>query len=305
MTTETTENVPVGDAKYEFPLANIVLREKNVRSNLPDISDLVASIKSEGIIEPLVGVLLSDGKLELVAGYRRYHAAQQLKLETVPVRTITGDNARRHRVALIENLQRVDMNPMDRAIGLNEMIANEGIEQREVARKLGVSDGYVSQHLALLKLPKKVQLAVRSGQIELAHARQLSRVKNEEKALEFLALAPNLTSVALSDKIDIYLQKEKEKEAKALEAAKKKEKAERRKKLGVKDDDEDEDEAPKTLADEYAEKKLEPLKKTDMMEALKFYASKFERAEAETKKAEYKGILKGLEIAAGLQEFTP
>ena len=188
MTTENNETIPNQDDSLAFPIEKLTLRDKNVRSSLPDISDLVASIKTEGIIEPLIAVQQGDGTAQLIAGYRRYHAALQLKLTKVPVRMVSADEARRHRIALIENLQRADMNPMDRAVGINQMIAQEGIEQREAARKLGVSDGYISQHLALLRLPKKVQMAVRAGQIELAHARQLGRIKDEEKVMEFLRM---------------------------------------------------------------------------------------------------------------------
>lgn len=314
MTTETTEvpEIPAEPPPVEiedslkFPFAKIVLRDKNVRSTLPEISELVASIKMEGILEPLIGVPLGDGTVQLVAGYRRYYAAQELKLEFVPVRQLPADENRRHRIALIENLQRADMNAIDKAVAISEMIDKEKCEQRWAAKLLGVSEGYISQHLTLLKLPKKIQGEVKSGKLELAHARQLARVKNEEQQLEFLKMAGSLTSAGLSDKIDTYLQKEKEKEEKAALAEKKKLKNATRKKLGIAAaDDDDEDDKEPTMAELYGQKKLEPLKKTEMMDALKHFANKLERAEAETKKAEYKGILKGLEIASGITEFTP
>lgn len=289
----------------DFPMADIVLPEKNVRATLPDVKELAASIKAEGIIEPLVGARLEDGfKVLLIAGHRRYYAAKELKLTSVPMRIVVADEARRHRMAIIENLQRADMNAMDKATSIAEMIEKESLEQKDAAIALGVSEGFISQHLALLRLPKKIQGAVRSGTLDMASARQLGRVKDEEKALEFFALAGSLTSAGLADKIDLYVQKEKEKEAKVAAAAKKKEKAATRKKLGVKEADDDEDDAPKTLAQEYADKKIEPLKKTDMTEALKYYASRYERASSDAKKMEYKFTLKGLEIAAGLSEFT-
>lgn len=317
MTTETPTETPaettpapavvvheIEDA-LKFPFDKIVLRDKNIRSTLPDISELVASIKAEGILEPLIAVPLGDGTAQLVAGYRRYYAAMELKLAFVPVRQLPADENRRHRIALIENLQRSDMNAIDKAVAIAEMIEKEGIEQRHAAKMLGVSDGYISQHLTLLRLPKKIQAEVKSGKLELAHARQLARVKNEEQQLEFLKLAGTLTSAGLGDKVDAYLQKEKEKEDKAAAAEKKKLKAATRKKLGVAAADDDDDDKEPTLAEIYGEKKLEPMKKTEMMDALKHFANKLERAEAETKKAEYKGILKGLEIASGILEFTP
>lgn len=298
----TAEQVPPEEGFHaEFPLNKLVLQEDNVRSVLPDVTELADSIRAEGILEPLIAVPAGDGNAMLVAGFRRYHAAQQVGLTKVPVRLITADANRRRRVALIENLQRVDMNPLDKAIHITAMMENEFVEQKDVAKALGVSDGFVSQHLALLRLPKKIQVAVRNGDIELAHARQLTRVKDEEKALEFLALANTLTSASLSDKIDIYLQKEKERADKLAKNERLKAKASKRGKLGIKDVEED---APPTMAEQYAAKKLEPLKKTDLQEALKFYANKYERSESEGKKAAYKNVLKGLEIAAGLLEFS-
>ena len=312
MTDETTTDTKttaapkhVVEDALKFPLNKIVLPPKNVRSTPLDVSDLVASIKAEGIIEPLIAVLQEDGTALLVAGHRRYAAAMELELTDVPVRMLTADENRRHRIAIVENLQREGMNPLDMAAAIFEMINKEGIEQRVVAAGLGVSEGFVSQHLTLLKLPKKIQAALRSGQIELAHARQLARVKDEEQALGFLKMAPDLTSTGLSGKIDIYLQKEKEKADKAAAAEKSKAKAAQRKKLGVAAVADDDDDEEPSLADTYAAKKLEPLKKADMLAALKFYANKLERAEVDTKKAEYKGILRGLEIATGLYEFTP
>lgn len=284
-----------------FPFDKLVVG-KNVRSTLPSVTDLVASIEREGILEPLLAVMQADGFAKVIAGHRRYHAAKALGMKFLPVRFIEADDDRSRRVALIENLQREDMNPLDKAQAIADMIASETMEQRHAAKALGVSDGFISQHLALLRLPKKAQAALRSGSLELAHARQLGRVKDEDAMMEFLKLAPGLTSAALSDKVDAYLQKEKEKAEKAEKAAKKKTRA--KAKNGAEEDDEEADAEP-TLADLYAAKKLEPLKKTDMTEALKFYANKLERAEADSKKAEYKWILRGLEIASGLFEFTP
>lgn len=196
------------------------------------------------------------------------------------------------------------MNAIDKAVAIAEMIEKEFIEQRQAAKMLGVSDGFISQHLALLRLPKKIQSAVKTGTLELAHARQLVRVKDEEKQAEFMKMAATLTSAGLSDKVDVYVAKEKEKEERAEKAEKAKAKAALRKKTGVAAPEDDEEEV-QSLADVYGEKKLEPLKKTEMMDALKFYANKLERATVDTKKAEYKGILKGLEIASGIVAFTP
>ena len=298
---ERTQQMVEESYDAEFPMAKIVLGE-NVRSVLPNVTDMVTSIKAMGILEPLVGALLEDGKVRLIAGYRRYHAAQELKLATVPMRVMKTDVDFSQVAAMVENIQREGMNPMDIAHNIEKMMATQTMEAHVAARFLGRSEGWVSQHRSLLKLPKKIQAAVRSETIDLTTARQLTRVKDEEKALEFLKLAATLTAAGLADKIDFYLQKEKEKADKAEKAEKAKAKAAKKGKSSKEEPDED---AEPTLAELYGEKKLEPLKKTDMTAALQYYANKYDRAESETKKAEYKWILRGIEIASGLFEFTP
>lgn len=295
-------NVPV----LEFAIANIVLREQNVRSEYTNMDEMGASIRAEGIIQPLTVVPLLDdkgvqtGKGELIAGYRRYFAAKKAGLKTVPVRFVNADEHRRHRLALIENLQRVDMNPMDRALGIQKMMANEDLDQKSVAQSLGVSEGYVSQHLGLLKLPPKVQGAVRNNKLEMTHARALGRLKEEESILGLLKEAQTLTAADLNSKVEFIIAKDKEKAAKAAEKAAAAEKPAKRKPAG----DGDEDVLPpvkKSLAEQYAEAELAPLNKTDLRNELQARAGKLENAKTEASRTEHKFVLKGLEIAAGLK----
>lgn len=294
---------PLNEPVSEFPLANIVLREANVRSEYTGMDELGASIRAEGIIQPLTLVPIYDEnnkrteKGELIAGYRRYYAAKKAGLKTVPVHFVSADEHRRHRLAMIENLQRVDMNPMDRALGIQKMMADEELDQKSVAASLGVSEGYVSQHLGLLKLPAKVQGAVRNNKLEMTHARALGRLKEEETILGMLKEAQTLTAADLNAKVEFVLTKEKEKAAKAAEKAA--EKPSKRKAAG-----DDEDAMPpskKSLAEQYADAELAPLNKTDLRNELQARAGKLENAKTESSRLEHKFVLKGLEIAAGLK----
>ena len=135
--TMTAIRDPSNEPVLEFLITNIVLRAQNVRSEYTDMDALSASIRAEGIIQPLTLVHILDdkkvptGKGELIAGYRRYFAAKKSGLKTVPVRFVNADEHRRHRLAMIENLQRVDMNPMDRAVGIQKMLTDEELDQVE------------------------------------------------------------------------------------------------------------------------------------------------------------------------------
>jgi ParB family chromosome partitioning protein len=296
--------------ELEFPLAGIVLREKNIRAEYTKMAELGASISAEGIIEPLVVERLlnpdktPNGKAELIAGYRRYFAAKKLGLATVPVRFVNADESRKHRLAMIENIQREDMNPMDVAVGIRQMMDNEQLDQKNVAESLGVSEGYVSQHLSLLKLPPKAQSAVKTGKIEMTHARALGRLKNPDAVLGLLKEASTITASELNDKVEFVLQKEREKEEKtaAKPAADRPEPV--KEKPATSSPRQAEAPAPrekKSLAERYAEMELAPLNDKSLREQMMSLAIKLDRAESEAKRTEYKYTLKGLEIAAGVK----
>lgn len=291
-----------------FPMANIVLRERNVRSGeIPNLEELKASVAAEGVIQPVVLEWQHDaegkktGKAELVAGYRRYFASKKLTLKTIPARFVSADESRKHRIAMIENIQREDMNPMDIAVGIQQMQENEGLDQKDVAKSLGVSEGYVSQHLGLLKLPSKAQGAVRSGKLEMTHARALGRLKDEETIISLLKEASSMTATDLNTKVEFLVQKEKEKIAKEKEKEKEKENGKGGRKPSKGGTPEPAPER-KSLAERYAEAELEPLNKTSLREKMVEVATKLDRAESESKRAEYKYTLKGLEIAAGIKD---
>lgn len=296
-------SAPVNEPVAEIPISDIVLREQNVRTDYTDMEAMAASIRAEGIIQSLTVVpLMADGartgKFELIAGYRRYFAAKKAGLRTVPVRVVNADEHRRHRLAMIENLQRVDMNPMDRALGIQKMMVNEELDQKSAAESLGVSEGYVSQHLGLLKLPAKVQGAVRNNKLEMTHARALSRLKDEDAILGMLKEAQTMTAADLNSKVEFALAKQKEKAAKVAE------KADKPTKRKAASDSGSEDALPparKSLAEQYADAVLAPLNKTDLRTELQVRAGKLENAKTEASRTEHKFILKGLEIAAGLK----
>ena len=292
-----TQEVKDQEKAIYFDLASLIPSKANVRgdSELPEMENLMKSIKAEGIIQPITACPAQDetgkaieGKYTFVAGHRRYFAAKMLKLKTVPVRLVSADASRQHRMALIENLQREDMSPIDKALGIKKMIDDEWIDQKDIATALGVSPGFVSQHLALLKLPKQMQAALRSGKLELTQARHLGRIEDEEVMLTLMKDAPNMTNAQLQTKVEAILNK------KERSAAKKSAKGAK----GAKSDGKPE---KLTRAEFYAEIDLAPVKKDDLRELLVEYGGKLDRSDSEEKQHEYRLILKGLTLAAGVK----
>lgn len=142
------------------------------------IKELSASILEHGIIQPLVLRKLDDKRYEIVAGERRWRAARAAGLEKVPsiIRTFTDEE--NMVIAIIENMQREDLNSIEEAEGLRQMIETYGFTQEEVSRSVSKSRPYITNALRLLKLPKSVQTELAEGRISPGHGRALLAAKD-------------------------------------------------------------------------------------------------------------------------------
>lgn len=147
------------------------------------IEELGASIKAHGIIQPLV-VRKRKDIYEIVAGERRWRAARKAGLKEVPciIRSFTDEE--NMLIAIIENMQRENLNPIEEAVGLNEMIKTYGLTQEEVSKSISKSRPYISNSLRLLKLPDEIQKYVANGKISGGHARALININNKKKQTE-------------------------------------------------------------------------------------------------------------------------
>src|SRR5690349_24329344 len=134
------------------------------------LRELADSIKDQGIVQPLI-VRELNGHLELIAGERRWRAAQLLGLAEVPVIIREADDRAVLELALIENLQRENLNPLEEAQGYSELIGTFALRQEDVALKVGKSRAVVANALRLLKLPAEVQTYVRDGRLSVGHAK--------------------------------------------------------------------------------------------------------------------------------------
>src|ERR1700761_6024354 len=144
------------------------------------LQELAASIREKGVLSPILVRPIGPDRYEIVAGERRWRAAQMAKLHDVPVvvRELPDDQALE--IAIIENVQRADLNAMEEAAAYEELIAKFGRTQEGVAREVGKSRSHVANTIRLLKLPDQVQGWVREGKLTAGHARTLLGVADPE-----------------------------------------------------------------------------------------------------------------------------
>jgi len=158
--------------------------------NEDGIRELADSIKKRGIIQPLLVTQLSGGRYELIAGERRLRAARMLGLESVPV--IVRESLNQEEMlalALIENVQREDLNPIEEAMAFQDLVEQHDYSQEDIAKEVGKSRVHVANSLRLLKLPKVVQDDLIAGKYTAGHARAilgLSNIHDQLKLREYI-----------------------------------------------------------------------------------------------------------------------
>jgi ParB family chromosome partitioning protein len=142
-----------------------------------ELDELMESIKHHGIIQPLI-VRPVDGDLELIAGERRWRASKKIGLKTVPIIEREATDREVLEMALIENLQRADLNPMEEAQGYVRLAREFGLKQEEIAKTVGKSRASVANSMRLLDLHKDVQPLVAQGNISVGHAKAILSIKD-------------------------------------------------------------------------------------------------------------------------------
>ena len=144
------------------------------------LNELAQSIKEYGVVQPII-VKKSIKGYELIAGERRTKAAKIAGLNTIPAIIKEFNDQEMMEIALIENIQREDLNPIDEALSISNIIKLRGYTQEEFASKFGKSRSYVTNLLGLLKLPDNVKKMVEKKALSMSHARVLSKIDDEEK----------------------------------------------------------------------------------------------------------------------------
>lgn len=148
------------------------------------LAELAESIRANGIIQPLTVRKGQNGYYQIIAGERRWRAARLAGLQTVPVLVLQADDQKVMELALIENLQREDLNPVEEARGYETLIREYGLTQEEAAQRVGKSRSAVANALRLLSLPEEGQKLLESGELTPGHARAVLSLKSTEKQLQ-------------------------------------------------------------------------------------------------------------------------
>ena len=157
-----------------------------------ELEALAESIRQHGIIQPLTVRETGEGYYQIIAGERRWRAARMAELTEVPAIVIEADNKKAMELALIENLQRQDLNSVEEALGYQSLINEFGLTQEEAAARVGKSRPAVANALRLLSLDEKVLEMLRTGAITAGHAKAILMVKTGKKQLEAAQKIANL-----------------------------------------------------------------------------------------------------------------
>lgn len=185
MGTKTSEG---GKAKvyYECPIEDVIPNPNQPRKLFAkeELAELSASIKEQGIIQPLLVRPIGGGKYELIAGERRYRASKMIGLQKVPVVIKEAGDSNVLELALIENIQRQDLNPVEEALGYKELLSRYQMTQDELAKKVGKDRSSIANSLRLLKLPDKIRDLLINNKISMGHARSLLSIDNKELQLQ-------------------------------------------------------------------------------------------------------------------------
>lgn len=174
-----------GKKYFSCPIEELKPHSQQPRKSFDDkkMAELVASIKEKGVIQPLVIRQLAD-HYQIIAGERRWRAAQKAGLERVPVviQDVTEDWALE--IALIENIQREDLNPLEEATAYRHLMDNFDLSQEEVAKRVGKERSSVANALRLLRLPNKVKDDLLASRLSMGHARALLSLECDEDITE-------------------------------------------------------------------------------------------------------------------------
>ncbi len=161
-------------------------KQPRVRFDAGALEDLANSIAANGVLQPIL-VRPSDGKYEIIAGERRWRAAQKAGLQRVPVLVREVADAQMLELALVENLQREDLNPVEEARAYQVLVEDLSLSQEEVARRVGKERATVANTLRLLHLPQFALNALEAGQITTGHAKAILSLKKREDQEDLLA----------------------------------------------------------------------------------------------------------------------
>lgn len=169
------ELIPIGERILHVPVGDIVPNPFQPRREFhpEELEELIASVKEFGILQPLVVTQKADGRFELIAGERRLRSAREAGLKKVPVIVRAASEQEKLELALIENIQRADLSPIEEAHAYAKLMEEFHLTQEQAAQRVGKSRSVVANTLRLLNLPADMQMALADGRISMSMARVL------------------------------------------------------------------------------------------------------------------------------------
>ena len=199
--------------QMSLPIAKVEPNQNQPRSYFDEeaLFELSESIRQHGMIQPITVRKLPSGYYQIIAGERRWRAARMAGLEEVPVNIIEADDRLAAELALVENLQRSDLNPVEEAMGYRSLIEDHGLTQEEVAQSVGKSRPAVTNAMRLLALPQEVLELLLSGDLTAGHARALLAIEDDVLKVEAarMIVAKGM-SVRQTEALAVSLGKKKE-----------------------------------------------------------------------------------------------
>ncbi|MCM8872794.1 MAG: ParB/RepB/Spo0J family partition protein [Paludibacteraceae bacterium] len=181
-----------------LPISSIEPNPDQPRTNFDEeaLDDLAESIKQLGVIQPITVRKISDDKYQIISGERRFRAAQKAGLSKIPSYIKTAEDETVMQMALVENVQREDLNAIEIALSYKALTETQNLTQEKISSLVGKKRATVSNYLRLLKLPAEIQLGISKKQIDMAHARALLSLDDPQKQLEIYekAIKNNLSS---------------------------------------------------------------------------------------------------------------
>jgi ParB family chromosome partitioning protein len=191
------ENKVVG-AVANIDIASIEVNPFQPRTHFDEqaLNELSGSIKEHGVIQPITVRKLGYDKYQLISGERRFRASQLAGLKSIPAYIRIANDQTMLEMALVENIQREDLNAIEVAISYKRLLEECSLTQEQLSQKVSKQRSTISNYLRLLKLPVEIQLAIRNGDISMGHARALVNVDDPEKQLDiYLQIITNNLSV--------------------------------------------------------------------------------------------------------------
>ena len=173
-----------------LPLAQIRPNKDQPRKDFDEerLEELAESIRTLGLVQPITVEPLGDGTYQIIAGERRWRAAQRAGLQEIPVYIRTTNASERRELTLIENIQRQDLNAIEVALAYQEILESQELTQEELARRIGKKRSSIANYLRLLRLPAEIQLGLTQRLIDMGHARALLQVEDPERQMELYQL---------------------------------------------------------------------------------------------------------------------